>query len=350
LAKTGVTVVAVVGVVAAGAAAGPLAGGAQLTDTPVDGAVSSERSVMRAGEAVARTCHAELHDPGTAGLDRRIWTALAPGLLSASLDGGHDPDWDLAVFRLPSERAVAASTSLTSTERASLWADAGDRFAIQACRRGGEAGSVPLRIEHFAAALPTPAGERFSLEAIAISGEDDLRRLEELGLDVTHDVKPNEATVALYSDAERAALAAAGFVSRTLVRDLAAADLADREAEAQAEEAGVASELPSGRQSYRVYEDYTSEMKEIAEAHPDLVRPLVLGESVEGRPIEGLEIAAEVGRADDGRPAYLNFGLHHAREWPSGEWPIELAHDLVNGYGADARICSSGCGCSSSRW
>jgi hypothetical protein len=34
------------------------------------------------------------------------------------------------------------------------------------------------------------------------------------------------------------------------------------------------------------------------------------------------------------------MGLHHAREWPSGEMPMEFALDLADGYGKDARITS----------
>jgi hypothetical protein len=84
-------------------------------------------------------------------------------------------------------------------------------------------------------------------------------------------------------------------------------------------------------------EDYTSEMKLLAEQRPDLVRPVVVGTTLEGRPIEGLEIASGVHRSD-GRPAYLQVGLLHAREWPSGELPMEFAHDLVANYGSDPRV------------
>lgn len=82
-------------------------------------------------------------------------------------------------------------------------------------------------------------------------------------------------------------------------------------------------------------------MKQLAESHPGLVRPVVIGTTYEGRPIEGIEIASQVDRRDDGRPAYLQMGLHHAREWPSGEFPMEFAHQLVNGYvGGSPRITS----------
>ena len=34
------------------------------------------------------------------------------------------------------------------------------------------------------------------------------------------------------------------------------------------------------------------------------------------------------------------FGVHHAREWPSGEVNMEFALDLARGYGSDPRITS----------
>lgn len=299
---------------------------------------AADDSLVQADQAVARSCASKLHPPQTTGVAHREWRSPAPGLFTARLEGGLEPDWDLALFRLPGERAAAASTSFASAEQASVWVKPGDRLAVQACRRHGNAASVPLALELFKTALPDRPTERFSLEQVSISEPQDLDRLEDLGLDVTHDVTPTSATVALYSNAERLRLAAAGFSSTTLVRDMAAADRVDRQAEALAESTALPSSLPSGRESYRVYEDYTSEMKALAESRPQLVRPLVLGTTFEGRPIEGIEIAADVTRTDDGRPVYMNLGLHHAREWPSGEFPIEFAHDLVTGFGENARI------------
>ena len=60
--------------------------------------------------------------------------------------------------------------------------------------------------------------------------------------------------------------------------------------------------------------------------------------SLEGRPIQGIEIAADVDATDDGRPVYVQLGAHHAREWPSAELPMEFAIDLVENYGTDSRI------------
>ncbi len=176
--------------------------------------------------------------------------------------------------------------------------------------------------------------ERTSLEQVAILGPADVRQLEQMGLDVTHDVTESTATVALYSDAERTQLDRAGFESQTLIADLAAKNRADRAGEAEAAAAGP-SLLPSGRQTYRVYEDYVTELNQLAEENPEFVRKVKIGESIEGRDIIGVEIASEVDRTDDGRPVFLQAGLHHAREWPSGEFPMEFALDLVNGFNAD---------------
>ena len=66
-------------------------------------------------------------------------------------------------------------------------------------------------------------------------------------------------------------------------------------------------------------------MKALVATNPGLVRPITLNhKTYEGRPVEGIEIATNVD-ARDGRPVFLQLGVHHAREWPSGEHAIEWA-------------------------
>ena len=60
--------------------------------------------------------------------------------------------------------------------------------------------------------------------------------------------------------------------------------------------------------------------------------------SLEGREILGVEITDNVASDSDGKPVFLLMGLHHAREWPSGEHAIEFAYDLVKNYGSNGRI------------
>ena len=294
---------------------------------------------IRAETAVARDCATSLVTGSAAGVAERRWTAPADGLLTVRLEGGGAPDWDLAIFRHGEPHAVAASTSVTSDELARAWVSAGDRLTIQACRRAGGMAAVPLSLDFLQIARPAPTTGPTSLASVTISGAADLARLEQLGIDVTEDVSVGAATVVLHSDADRALLASAGFESRTLIADLEAANAADRHAEQLTAQRRGRSGLPSGRNTYRHYSDYTTELKALADDNPGFVRSVVLGQTVDGRPIEGVEIASGVNRTDDGRPVYLNMGLHHAREWPSGEFTMEFAIDLVNGFnGDDPRI------------
>jgi carboxypeptidase T len=92
--------------------------------------------------------------------------------------------------------------------------------------------------------------------------------------------------------------------------------------------------LPSGRTNYRHLADYTAELHALSAANPDLVRPITLPHSSRlGRPVEGIEITTSP-TARDGKPVYLQLGMHHAREWPSAELTLEFAYDLIAGYRA----------------
>ena len=99
--------------------------------------------------------------------------------------------------------------------------------------------------------------------------------------------------------------------------------------------------MPSGRTGYRTLADYNADMTALAEDRPGLVKRFELPlKSLDGRSIYGVEIGADVQRANDGRPTFLLMGVHHAREWPSGELAMEFAVDLVKNYGRSARITS----------
>ena len=121
--------------------------------------------------------------------------------------------------------------------------------------------------------------------------------------------------------------------------DLTAQGRRDRRADAAFDAATTASELPSGRTTYRRLFDYSEDMKRLAREHPDLVKPITLNHTTyEGRPVEGIEITTNP-NARDGKPVFLQMGAHHAREWPSAEHAIEWAYELVLGYRrGDARV------------
>ena len=166
--------------------------------------------------------------------------------------------------------------------------------------------------------------------------------LQTLGLDLTEHAGHDYVEVVLHTAADRDALIAAG-----LGFDVRIADLLGRTAEVQRINAAYAeqmaavggSPMPSGQATYRTLADYNAAIDEIAETYPSIAKKIELPHtSLEGRPIYGLEIGEDVNRPETGRPVFAMMGVHHAREWPSGEHTIEFAYDLVQNYGADERI------------
>jgi murein tripeptide amidase MpaA len=169
----------------------------------------------------------------------------------------------------------------------------------------------------------------------------DKARLQSLGLDLTEHAGHDYVEVVLHRVADLEALRAAGFTW-----DVRIPDLLRREAEINRLDdlfaaTRIRTALPSGRDAYRSLADYNAEMTALAEANPGLVELITLPEkTLDGRTVLGVEIARNVG-ARDGRPTFAMFGVHHAREWPSGEHAMEFAVDLVKGARAgDPRITS----------
>lgn len=90
---------------------------------------------------------------------------------------------------------------------------------------------------------------------------------------------------------------------------------------------------------YRRLTDYNAEMAALAKKNPKLVKLFKMKRpSLEGREIFGLEIAANVKNASDGRPIFYIDAVHHAREWPASEYTMIYIHHLVESYGKDKRI------------
>ena len=96
--------------------------------------------------------------------------------------------------------------------------------------------------------------------------------------------------------------------------------------------------MPSGRDTYRDLADYNDDMARLAALSPGVVERFALPQqTLEGRTVYGIEISDDVANSD-AKPALLLMGLHHAREWPSGEMSMEFAYDLVKNHGTDQRI------------
>lgn len=164
-------------------------------------------------------------------------------------------------------------------------------------------------------------------------------QLQTLGLDLTEHAGHDYVEVILHHAGDRAALRGAGFDYDVRIPDLVARGVEIERINRAYAASTARSPLPSGRTGYRTLEDYDADMAALAKARPRIAKRITLSHrTVEGRPIRGLEIGSDVTRAQSGRPTFVLLGVHHAREWPSGELAMEFATDLVKSYGRNARI------------
>lgn len=186
-----------------------------------------------------------------------------------------------------------------------------------------------------------PAKEYFAPRLITVDTphRDAKEKLQSLGLDLTEHAGRDYIEAVLHTPADLAALEAAGFTYDVRIPDLIRRGMAVAELNEAYAERTLVSPLPSGRDTYRTLADYNADMATLAEEHPKLVKSLTLPmQSVEGRDIFGIEIGSDVSKPASGKPTFLLMGLHHAREWPSGELAMEFAFDLVKNFGKDKRI------------
>lgn len=185
--------------------------------------------------------------------------------------------------------------------------------------------------------------EVFAPQLVTVTA--DLRGRNQIassGLDVTEHAGHDYVEVVLHSVADLRLLESLGLPFEVRIPDLLQREAEIQQLNAEFAAANATTALPSGRNQYRTLEDYEAEMRQLAADHGDIVKLFTLPhQSIEGKDVLGLEIATGVNAsevADDERPTFLLMGLHHAREWPSGEHTLEFAHDLVQGYGSDERI------------
>ena len=99
--------------------------------------------------------------------------------------------------------------------------------------------------------------------------------------------------------------------------------------------------VPGEVPAYRRLPDYNTDLQTLATGYPTQAKMIEMGElSLEGRKIYGIEIADDWAKArTDGRPTFFVDGVHHAREWPSSEFSLMFAFDLLQSYAAeDVRV------------
>ncbi len=167
----------------------------------------------------------------------------------------------------------------------------------------------------------------------------DKRLLQTLGLDLTEHAGHDYIEVLLHTSADRDALRQAGLTYDVRIANLNEREARNNRANAAYAAATLESPLPSGRDSYRTLADYNSDIRSLATIRPGIAKQITMPHpTLDGNTVYGLEIGANVRAPEDGRPVFALFGLHHAREWPSGELAMEFAFDLVKNYGTDTRI------------
>jgi hypothetical protein len=302
-------------------------------------ALPSEPVSVRIADAKRQFC-ATRAVTGT-GVERRAYTAPADGVFAARLSGRAGSDYDVAVLDADGDRVMSGSAGSGSDELATAIVKKGQGLVVQVCRRSGSARSVQLRLamaEFVEPAASKPSTEKTRLVRVQTKSRFDAYRLSQLGLDTTDHPSPSHWDVLLYSDADERKLQQAGFTYTVRTADVVASDRADRLTEQRAKRraegtrAAATTGIPSGRTTYRTLPEIEEDLKRLAQENPGFVRLFKLPlPSWEGREILGVEIAENV-TGVDGRPAYVQVGTHHAREWPANEATLEWGLELVQGY------------------
>jgi hypothetical protein len=307
---------------------------AVLVVPPAAGARTAGR--LTAAESVARSCFTGPLGR-VRGADSTSATAPAAGLVRARLSGGGD--WDVAVYEQGTGKLVAGSAGLRTNELAEGYVTAGEQLVVQGCRYAGRAGSATLDVEFLSApSRAAAAGDPVQVVDVATPKRADKRRLTALGLDLTEHGTATSVQAVLHGAQDAQRLRAAGFTYVVRIADLGKRVEANRRADERYDAATTRSGLPSGRTTYRRLFDYELEIKQLARRYRAMVRTFQMPHrTIEGRDVTGLEIAVDAAKTADGKPVFLNMGVHHAREWPSAEHAMEWAYDLLTNYGHQSR-------------
>ena len=198
---------------------------------------------------------------------------------------------------------------------------------------------APLTAIGSEAATTSPANVfRPQLVKVDTPTRADKMVLSKLGLDLTEHAGHDYVEVVLHSATDRALLLAAGLTYDVEIPDLVARSLEVWKSDEAYADSVQRSPLPSGRDGYRTLEDYNADMADLAERFPQHVKMFELNHpTLDGRTVQAVEIGQGVKGPDTGKPTFVLMGLHHAREWPSGENAMEFAIDLAEGYGKNKR-------------
>ena len=79
----------------------------------------------------------------------------------------------------------------------------------------------------------------------------------------------------------------------------------------------------------RDYNQIINKMKELEQKYPDKVKLEYLGKTFEGRDIVAMRISKNINDEEGKKKSILITGLHHAREWATGESALNIAEKLL---------------------
>ncbi len=204
----------------------------------------------------------------------------------------------------------------------------GLRYNIPMRRWGVVIGLIALLIVAWAQKVDYSGYQVLRLQ---ISSIKQLAQLEELVRDIWT-CNPRGRTVDVCaSPEERERLRKAGYRWEVLIEDVG-------ELIRQQESDYTPQGDPFSR--YLTLQEVYALMKSLAEQNPRLVQMLLIGRSVEGRPIYALRLTKDprLARVYRHRPQVVFYACQHAREWITVAVALYIAHQLVSGYGVDTRI------------
>jgi hypothetical protein len=89
--------------------------------------------------------------------------------------------------------------------------------------------------------------------------------------------------------------------------------------------------------AFHTHQELEDDLMALEAAYPGLAKVLTIGASLENRAILALKVSDNV-ETEEGEPAALFLGCHHAREWISVEVPFLLAKYLLENYATNAEV------------
>jgi hypothetical protein len=170
-------------------------------------------------------------------------------------------------------------------------------------------------------ALPAHAQDGHSIVEIRTTNREQIQQVADLGIDIWQ--VEGDAVTAYVSPLDRKALLDAGL-SFDVQEEDAGAFIRQR----------IASWEPSAL-SYHSYATLVPDLYALEAS--GIAKVYDIGDSLEGRDIVAVRIS-DLPDVDEGEPAVLLVGCHHAREWISVEVPFLIAQHLVDNYATDPQV------------